>query len=104
MSEQDTGCSDRSRGPRTSEWQREGGKGLPPDPNIRRKLESDKDYTTFLFTCVHCGRRLCSPPGPPSEMTCGGCGGEYVCHKFDPQEYQRIRWYSDPREDGGESA
>lgn len=91
----------RRRGP---EWEREGGEGLPPDPNIRRKLESDDDdLVTHLFTCVNCGRRLCSPPGPPSDMTCGNCGGDYVCHTFDPAEYSRIRWYSDPRPQDGDS-
>lgn len=86
----------RRRGP---EWQREGGEGLPPDPNMRRKLDSDEDLVTHLFTCVNCGRRLASPPGPPSDMMCGNCGGDYVCHKFDPAEYARIRWYSDPRKE-----
>ena len=78
------------------EWQREGGEGLPPDTSIGRKLESDEDLKVHLFTCVECGRRLASPPGPPTG--CGNCGGEYVVHEFDPAEYQRIRWYNDPSE------
>jgi len=69
------------------EWLREGGQGLPPDPNSARKLESDEDLVTHLFTCVNCGRRLCSPPGPPTDMTCGNCGRDYVCHTFDPAIY-----------------
>jgi len=83
---------------RRPEWEREGGEGLPPDPNMRRKLDSDEDLVTHLFTCVNCGRRLASPPGPPADGICGNCGAEYVCHTFDPAEYARIRWYGDPRE------
>lgn len=79
------------------EWQAEGGEPLPPDPGMLRKLESDEDLVTHLFTCVECGRKLASPPGPPSDGLCGNCGGQYVCHKFDPEEYQRIRWWGDPR-------
>jgi len=89
----------RRRGP---EWEREGGEGPPPDPNMRRKLDSDEELVTHLFTCVNCGRRLASPPGPPSDMICGNCGGDYVCHTFDPAEYARIRWYSDPRKEDEE--
>lgn len=79
-------------------WESEGGEPLPPDSDIGRKLESDEDLVVHLFTCVNCGRRLASPPGPPSSGICGNCGGEYICHTFDPAEYQRIRFYSDPRE------
>lgn len=85
-------------------WEREGGEGLPRDENIKRKLESDEDLVVHLFTCVNCGRRLASPPGPPADGICSNCGGDYVCHTFDPAEYQRIRWYGDPRKEGGESA
>lgn len=82
-------------------WLAEGGEPLPPDPGVARKLRAD-DYglRTFLFTCTNCGRRLASPPGPPSEMTCGKCGGKYVCHTFEPSAYQRLRWYGDPRKEG----
>ncbi|WP_459191793.1 hypothetical protein [Halosimplex sp. J119] len=80
-------------------WFREGGEGLPPDPTFKEKQESDEELYTHLFTCVGCGRRLCSPPGPPSDMECGNCGGDYVCHEFDPEQYVRIRWYNDSREE-----
>jgi hypothetical protein len=85
---------------REPEWQSEGGEPLPVDPNIGRKLDSDEDLVVHLFTCVTCGRRLASPPGPPSGMACGNCGGKFVCHTFEPAAYQRLRWYDDPREGG----
>jgi hypothetical protein len=73
---------------------REGGLGLPPNPIYVHQVEND--CTVFLFTCCSCGKRLVNPPGPPSDMVCS-CGGEFVCHTFDPEEYTRIRWYGDPR-------
>lgn len=96
------GLPSRPDGPK---WQREGGEGLPPDANIRQKLESDDDLVVHLFTCVSCGRRLASPPGPPADGVCGNCGGAYVCHTFEPAAYQRLRWYGDPRpRDGDQDA
>jgi len=97
MTEIHTNYRNRPKGG-SPEWEREGGNGLPPDPNMGRKLESDEDLVTHLFTCVEGGRILASPPGPPADMECGNCGGDYVAHTFDPAEYGRIRWYGDPRE------
>ncbi|WP_254841150.1 hypothetical protein [Natronomonas marina] len=78
---------------------REGGEGLPPNPEKEHDLEND--CKTWLFTCLECGKRWCNPPAPVSRCS---CGGDITAHRFDPAEYSRIRWYGDPRDFDGQQS
>lgn len=75
--------------------------GLPPLPrySLRKHQESEYGATVWLFTCVSCGERWIDPQDPPnSPHHCDTeAKGEIVCHGFGFAEYNRIRWYSDPR-------
>ncbi|WP_323192872.1 hypothetical protein [Halostella sp. PRR32] len=62
-------------------FRRDGGEGLPP---VRHQ---DTD-STWLFTCVECGRRWVTPPGPV--IGCS-CGGDVVGHQFDTDDYRTLR-------------
>lgn len=81
-------------------WMAEGGYGLPYCD------ETDKEGRVWLFTCCSCGKRWANPPAPVSGCGCGS--DQIVCHRFDHDVYQNIKWHGDPdgRSDsrGGESA
>lgn len=82
-------------------WERDGGEGLPllPRTTIREAAErKSQQVEVFLFTCTGCGRRMADPPTLPSNPC--SCGGEIVGHTFQFDEYERIRWYGDPRWEG----
>ena len=81
------------RGSGSPEWEIEGGEGLPIAHDYRSRLK--KDAQIWLFTCCGCGKRMVDPPGPPAgDHT---CGGEWICHRFEPKEYSAIRRFNDPR-------
>lgn len=69
------------------DWISEGDEPLPLSENITDDAVGTRDV--WLFTCCSCGRRLADPPMPPGGMNCG-CGGDYVCHRFDPETYYRL--------------
>lgn len=77
----------------TPEWEADGGEGLPRCHDYRLSVANDSQI--WLFTCCGCGTRLVDPPGPPAGDC--SCGGEWVCHRFDPDEYLAIRRFGDPR-------
>lgn len=81
------------RGEGSPEWAIEGGEGLPIAYDYRSRVKNDAQI--WLFTCCGCGKRLVDPPGPPAgEHT---CGGDWICHRFEPKEYSAIRRFGDPR-------
>jgi len=84
----------RRRGRRgRPEWELPGGEGLPFAHDYEGSKQRGSDI--WLFTCCGCGRRLVDPPGPPAEDC--SCGGTWVCHRFDPDEYVAIKRFGDPR-------
>ncbi|WP_435098510.1 hypothetical protein [Halarchaeum sp. P4] len=63
-----------------SEWQADPGERLPA---------SGPHGKVWLFTCCECGRRYADTPGPVSAC---GCGSEQiVCHRFERDDYRRLR-------------
>lgn len=56
--------------------------------------ETDKEGRVWLFSCCSCGKRWANPPAPVSGCGCGS--DEIVCHRFDHETYQNIKYHGNP--------